>query len=159
MPKMTLEYDAVMPVSYEKDGHYHIFVPTFYELKNNANEKIDFVFDTGAFITVITRQTAIVFGFDKLPPRNVFSLTGYTGSCLADVKAIPGIIIGGRRLEDVKVAIPHENSKHNLLGLNVLEYFNYFFDNENSKIYFSGNQKYKAPNELMCGKVYMLSII
>jgi predicted aspartyl protease len=159
MVKMEYEYDAVSPLYYKKDGHYHIYVPTFLEFNNYANDDIDFIFDTGAFITVVTIQTSLVFGFNKLPSIKEVTLTGYTGSCHADIKSIPGLIIGGRIFENVKVAIPHENSEHNILGLNVLEYFNYLFSSKNSMIYFSKNPDYKAPAELMPGNIYLTDYV
>jgi len=56
-------------------------------------------------------------------------------------------------LEDVRVAIPYIDTEDDILGLNVLEYFNYLIDSTNDKIYFSDSFTYKPPKELGCGKV------
>ena len=56
-------YDSDEKLMLKDDGHYHLNIPTFYSYDRYANEIIDFVFDTGAFITVVVRRIAIIFGF------------------------------------------------------------------------------------------------
>lgn len=60
---ITLKYEAVDNLTYEDDGNYHIYLPTFYEFGSYSNDVVDFVFDTGAYITVVTRQDAALLGF------------------------------------------------------------------------------------------------
>ena len=83
------------------------------------------MFDTGAFITVISRREAYLRGFsDEYTIQANVPLAGFAGGCLTDIKSIPGIIIGNRRLEGVKVAVPHLDTDVNILGLNVIELLN-----------------------------------
>jgi len=56
-------YDAKESFTLEDDGHYHLYVPAFYEFDGYANHEIDFIFDTGAYLTVIARSVAKRFGF------------------------------------------------------------------------------------------------
>jgi len=153
------QYDAVENIVYEKiEGHYFLHLPAFFSTDGHANALISFVLDTGAYLTVISRDTATRFGFDKIPPINTnLPLSGFAGGCNADLVEIPGLIVGGRMLEGVKVAIPQEINGINLLGLNILEYFNYLIDSNNSKIYFAMNDNYKIPEILKCAKVRAIS--
>ena len=61
---ITHNYDSVENLTYEDDGNYHIHVPVFYERGSFSNDRLDFIFDTGAYITVITKKEAALFGFD-----------------------------------------------------------------------------------------------
>ena len=130
-------------------------VPLFYEKGSYSNETIDFIFDTGAYLTVLSQKTARLFGYDKITPISAnIPLNGFADShCEGDLIEIPGMLIGGKVLEDVKVAIPYVATEDDILGLNVLEHFNYYIDSANDKIYFSDNPVYKAPKELRCGRI------
>jgi len=63
------------------------------------------------------------------------------------------MVIGGKILKGVKVAIPHDDTKYCILGLNVIEYFKYLFDSEVNSIYLTENTNYKMPNDLMSASV------
>jgi predicted aspartyl protease len=153
-----MKFDTVEDLPLHVDYHYHLYVPTFFEFDGNANDVIDFVFDTGAFLTVITRKTAENFEFlDRFTVQKDVSLTGFSGQCLADIKEIPGFVIGGKKLVGVKVAVPHTDTGVDLLGLNVLEHFKYFIDTENDKVHFAENPSPNIPNELKAKNVYALS--
>ena len=155
---LTFSYDSAESLTSEADGHYHIHVPTFYEYESYANRRIDFIFDTGAYITVVTKNTAMRLGFiDSYTVEANVPLSGFSGECLADIKNVPGFVVGGRRLEGVKVAVPHMATDMNILGLNVLEHFKYFIDTESNKIYFAQNPAPDIPDKLRCSKIYMLS--
>ena len=156
---MSFQYNSAMHLTYIADGHRHIKVPLFYEKGSYSNIAIDFVFDTGAYLTVITQKTARRMGFDKIRPiQTNIPLTGFADSqCEGDLVEIPGMLIGGRMLEDVRVAVPHIANTDDILGLNVLEHFNYLIDSTNDKIYFSDNPVYKAPAELGCGMISAVS--
>ena len=155
---ITFEYDSVENLTYEEDGNYHIRIPTFYEYGSYSNDKVDFVFDTGAFITVISRREAYLRGFsDEYTIQANVPLAGFAGGCLTDIKSIPGIIIGNRRLEGVKVAVPHLDTDVNILGLNVIELFKFIIDTENDEVYFAQNPSPDIPESLRCGKVHIVS--
>ena len=155
---LTFTYSAAERLSVVKDGHYHIRVPTFYEFDSFSNERLDYIFDTGAFITVLTREWATLLGLlDKFTIQTNVPLGGFAGSCLSDIKDIPGMIIGGHRLEGVKVAVPHVYTDVNILGLNVIELFKYHVDTENDMIYFADNPNPTIEESLRCGKVYTVS--
>lgn len=157
---IPFSYNAALDFIYDADGHRHVKVPTFFDKKSYSNYAVDFVFDTGAYLTVLTKKTANYFGFDKIKPNATnIPLNGFAGSrCEGDLVEIPKMMLGGKMLEDVKVAIPYVDTEDDILGLNVLEHFNYLIDSQNDKIYFSDNSNYKAPDELKSGKVYTVSI-
>jgi len=155
---LTFEYDSVENLTNEEDGNYHIRIPTFYDFKSFSNNKVDFIFDTGAYLTIISQRESSLFGFDDsfTIQRNV-PLSGFAGGCLTDIKAIPGIIIGNRRLESVKVAVPQIDTDINILGLNVIELFKFYIDTEKDEIYFAQNPKPNIPESLRCGKIHLVS--
>ena len=99
----------------------------------------------------------------KLKPINPdITLSGYSGQCDAALFEVPGLVIGGKILEGVKVAIPKKSGKGearnlNILGLNVLEHFKYLLDSTNGKIYFAQNKNYKAYEILKCTNVRTIS--
>ena len=155
---LTFAYASAEVLTVRRDGHYHIFVPTFYDFGSYSNKRVDFVFDTGAFLTVLTRKEAMQFDFiDRYTTQTNVPLAGFTGGCTVDIKEIPGMVIGGRRLEGVKVAVPHENTNLNILGLNVIELFKYYVDTENDMIYFADNPNPTIEEPLRCVKVHILS--
>ena len=130
----------------------------FYEFGSYSNDMIDFIFDTGAYITVLSRKAAYIRGFDEsyTIQANV-PLAGFAGGCMTDIKSIPGFIIGNKRLENVKVAVPHIDTDENILGLNVVELFRFYIDTEKDEIYFSQNPLPSIPKPLQCGKIHLLS--
>jgi len=158
MNNLSFMYDYNENLKLENDGHYHLYVPAFHNYNSNSNDTVNFVFDTGAFLTVLTQRTAMRLGFaDRFTVQTDIELSGYTGECSADLKEIPGFVIGGRRLEGVKVAVPHIDTDINILGLNVIEHFKYFIDTESDKIYFSENPKPEIPELLREKKIYAIS--
>jgi predicted aspartyl protease len=155
---ILLNYDSVENLICGDDGHYHLTVPAFYEKQSYSNRRTDFVFDTGAFITVMTRNTAERLRFFGLPTIIAdISLNGFVGGCLADIKEIPRLLVGSRFLDGVKVAIPRETTETNILGLNVIEYFKYFIDTENDKIYFAQNPQPNIPAPFRCNGIRLVS--
>ena len=151
------QYGAVMDLPLEDDGHRHLWVPVFYEMGSNSNDTADFILDTGAYLTVLTKRTSGEFGFNKQKPlaKNV-SLTGFEGSKVeGDLIEIP-MLLGGRRIL-AKVVVPYVDTEDNILGLNILEHFNYLIDSTNNQIHFADNAVYKAQRELMCSRVWAVS--
>ena len=157
--QLIFKYDSVENLTYESDGNYHILIPTFFEFGSYSNERVDFIFDTGAYITIISRSQAKIHGFDGAYTiqKNV-PLSGFAGNCLTDIMKIPGFVIGGHRLEGVKVAVPHIDTDVNILGLNVIELFKYLINTETDDIYFALNPIPSIPEPLQCSKIYLLSV-
>jgi len=125
----------------------HVTLRAIHENSPNEGTKIRFIFDTGAYLTVISRGTAIKCGFDKLPKTTTY-LFGFGGGLDVDFVRIPGLMVLNKLISNVPVLIPHdEYRKHknekklipDVLGLNVLEYYNYFVDTENGRLYLKEN--------------------
>ena len=136
-------------------GHYYVTLRAIYNSSDNAyTEKIDFILDTGAFITVISRDIAELFGYDKLP-KIPSKIKGYTGEAPADFVRIPGLKVLNIELVDVPVLIPYNKElKQNILGLNVLEYFEYSIQTKKDKMYISLNTNPKHYHKILeCGQV------
>ena len=138
-----------------QDGHHYITIRAIYTGSDIDGTDIDFILDTGAFMTVISRDIAKEFGYDRLPKVSA-KIKGYSGEVPADFVRIPGLKVLDPLLTDVPVLIPHSNEhKQNVLGLNVLEYFNYYIDTENDKIYLGNNTNPRPYRDILaCGGVF-----
>jgi len=138
-------------------GHLFAQILTVYAGGSVEGEKINFILDTGAFMTVISRDTAEQFGYDTLP-KILSRIKGYSGEAVADFTRIPSLRILDTLLTDVPVLIPHSMElRQNIVGLNVLEYFNYYVDNENDRLYLSLNPDPRPYDKLFaCGGVFAI---
>jgi hypothetical protein len=150
-----------------QDGLLYITVKAVHEGSSGEGTDIKFILDTGAYMTVISRGTAIRRGLDKLP-KTATTLFGFGGGIDVDFVRLPGMKIFGRLRLDVPVLIPHDMYRVNpktgekkqmpeVLGLNVLEYYNYYIDTENSRLYLSENPcpKFYSSN-LKSGQVFAI---
>ena len=140
---------------YRQDGHFYLTLRAVHEGGSLEGTRINFILDTGAYITVISRKTAILCGFDKLQ-RIPAEIRGFTGGAMADFVIIPSLRILNSLITDVPVLIPHDaESDHEVLGLNVLEYFNYYIDTENDMMYLEINPSPRPYNiALACGQIF-----
>ena len=132
--------------------------------KAPSKTPVEFIFDTGAMITMIDLGTAKKLNYISLPVKRTVTLGGIVPgySIVVDYKVIAGIEIAGLRLSKVTVAIPSlsdpnaENFERSILGQNVLEYFNYFMDTGNGLIYFKKNPNPKPiSDDAKCGIVFL----
>lgn len=145
-----------------EDGHMVVDVAVY---ANDVNiSKIDLVFDTGAYITVVSRETARKA---RLPlgmgiPAKLQGFSNEQAPIAGELIEVPRIMLGKHFVYDVKVAVPLEDiAVAEVLGENVLEYFNYTVDHEKDVIYFKKNPKPKPyinvdkGIDLSCGKVLL----
>ena len=138
-----------------ENGQLHVEILLRYEgitdkkVSYYGEKPVRLILDTGAYLTVISRGTAQLCYFDRLP-KIATRIFGFSGSIGADYVRIPGIVILGKVLQDVPVLIPHDlyrldeetGDKRRIpevLGLNILEYYNYYVDTENDRIYLNEN--------------------
>jgi len=147
---MTVLFDDNNSLDIQRiGGHLYITICALYANNDIDGTEISFILDTGAFITVISRDIANRFGYNKLP-KVPGKIKGYSGEASADFVRIPGLKILDPFIFNVPVLIPHSTDlKQNILGLNVLEYFNYFINTANDKIYFSENPSPRHYNPLL----------
>ena len=141
-------------------GHMMVAVHMFSPEGNPT--KIQIAFDTGAYITVLTRMNAQLIGL-PLTGEYMANLTGFNikrGSDKAEIVIVPKIEIGKYIVENVQVLVPLEEIViSEVLGENVLEYFIYTVDNDADRIFFSKNpnpkpyKDYTKGIDLSCGRV------
>ena len=151
------------------DGLYYVTVNVIYEGSTKDGEEVKLILDTGAFMTVLSRGTAIKHGFDKLP-KKAASITGFGGTIPADVIRIPGVKLLNRLYMNVPILVPHEmyrvdqktgkkKQMQEVLGLNILEYYNYYVDVGNDRLYLKENPNPKFLNEVLkSGDVFTLNL-
>jgi len=132
-----------------QNGLFYITLHVLHSGGSTEGSEIRFILDTGAYISVISRGTAIQFGFDKLPKKETV-LFGFGDAITADFVRIPGLIILNKMRIDIPVLIPHDMYRINpktgekkqmpdVLGLSVLEYYNYFINTEKNLLYLDEN--------------------
>ena len=138
--------------------HYYLRVPVIIDTESRYNKPISFIVDTGAFITIINKETAIKNKIDLLPIKlKDLELGGFVGGTKVDLVEVPQFIIGDRTITNVVVAIPQIDTTQNILGLNVLEYFNFHIDTDDNYIYFQDSNEYKIEDKYRCGEVLSLT--
>jgi len=136
---MLPEINERMRVRYRRrKGHVYVNIPIVCEGSTDSDE-IRFVYDTGAYITVINRERYEKYKLDTLPRKEVI-MNGYNGLSPGYIFQIPGLVIGQRLLTGVWAFSPKSGDiKQNLLGDNVIEYFIPIQDNHNDCLYFPDN--------------------
>ena len=146
-------------------GHFHITLQAIHEKSLAEGTDISLIVDTGAHLTVLSRRTAILCGFDKLPKKTTF-IHGYSGKEPADLVYIQGLKVLGKVMTNVPVFIPHamysidpdtkeQRQFQEILGLNVLEYFNYYVCTEEDKLYIKWIPTPRPyDKKLACGEIY-----
>ncbi|MCL2821031.1 MAG: retropepsin-like domain-containing protein [Oscillospiraceae bacterium] len=148
-------------------GALHITLNALHSGGTAAGSEIKFILDTGAYISIISRGTALQLGYDKLPKTPTI-LYGFGGAITADFVRIPGLIILGKTRVDVPVAIPHDMYRVNpktgekkqvpdVLGLSILEYYNFYISTEKNLLYLADNPTPTFySKELESGQVFAL---
>jgi len=155
-------FDERTKMEYERSkGQVFIRVQIICEGSTDS-DKIKFIYDTGAYLTVINREIYEWFNLDQLP-RKEATMGGYVSSTEGYVFQIPALVIGGRLLSGVWAFTPkNKEIKQNLLGDNVIEYFRPFQDNQENCFYFLPNSfpdPYISPDNsfsLACDNVLLL---
>jgi len=148
-------------------GLLYVTLKAIYPGSPVDGEAIDFILDTGAYLSVISRSTAIRCGFDKLPKKTT-DLFGFGDAIAVDFVRIPGLIILGKTRTDIPVLIPHSMYRTNprtgeikqmpeVLGLNVLEYYSYYIDTENDRLFLNDNPNPRFYSKFLeSGQVFTL---
>jgi len=136
---MTITVDDKTKGEYSRSkGHVYIDIPIVRKGSTDS-DSINFMYDTGAYVTVVNREMYEWHGLDELPRMNA-TMGGYVGSTPGYIFQIPGMRIGKRLLVGVWAFTPKSKEiKQNLLGDNVIEYFRPFQDNQEDCFYFIDN--------------------
>jgi len=163
MQTLTLEHKT--KVQYKRDkGHNYLNIPLVCK-GSTEKDTINFIYDTGAYLTVVNKDIYEWFNLNELP-RNKLVIKSYDGITPGYLFKIPGLMIGSKLLTGIWAFTPDSNEvKQNLLGDNVIEYFRPFQDNLNDCIYFLENpnpEPYISPDgtfTLACDGVFLLENI
>ena len=137
----SFEVNERMRVRYKRiKGQVFLRIPIICE-GSTDKDTIPFMYDTGAFLTVINREFYEWYKLYRLP-RKETSMGGYVGSTPGYIFQIPGLVIGQRLLTGVWAFTPKSmDVKQNLLGDNVIEYFIPIQDNSQDCFFFLDNPK------------------
>lgn len=162
---VTYDFNEWQFAEFEREnGHMVIRVYVYVDDLNVSN--VDMVLDTGAFVTVLSKETAIDAGL-PLGTGKPVSLRGFSyehDTIQGELIELPRIVVGKHFIYDVKVVIPLEDIEVvEVLGENVLEYMIYTVDHEKNVVYFKKNPSPKPyvnlekNIDLSCGKVLLVN--
>ena len=122
-------------------GQYRLYATIYRDTDKVRKGVIDFIYDSGAFLTVINKERYETLGLDRLP-RVEHYINGYTGKAVGYYFQLPWLQMGGEDLPYVWAFSPKSGElSQNLLGTNVIERFRVFQDNEADCFYFIKNNK------------------
>ena len=131
---------------------------TFVTFDNSRSvaQRFPLLFDTGAFITLIRKDRAILNGY-KIYEKRGCVISGFSEKGLVcDLRIIPSIVFCGFRITDVLVATPCEDgiSITEVLGMNILENFRFGMDFEKEEIYLNKRKRFISQKpKYSCGSV------
>jgi predicted aspartyl protease len=149
---------------YEREGG-HMIVSLVVFASDTKAADVKLIYDTGAYVTVFSRTTAMRLGL-ALGTGKPATLKGFNnehGTIAGELIEIPRLMIGKYFVYNVKAVVPLEDVVvAEVLGENVLEYFNYVVDHDRDMIFYQKNSNpkpYVNQNkgiDLSCGKVLVI---
>ena len=158
---VTYTYSPWHFVEFRREsGHMHIWVSLF--SSSSDFRRVPLIFDTGAYITVLTRMSARRIGLSMtgLYSANLTGFNRVRGSDKAEIVIAPKIEIGRFIVEDVQILVPLDDIEvAEVIGENVFECFSYTVDHDLDRVYFAKNpnpKPYKntdSGTDLSCGRV------
>lgn len=92
----------------------------FYIHGASADARVRFIVDTGASVTVLTTRDAAAFGDHLVPTSNTGKLMTVGGSRRVQEAQLEGLVVAGRHLPPLRVAIMDSDMDVSLLGQNAL---------------------------------------
>jgi hypothetical protein len=137
---MQINFDIAQKSTFRRiNGQYRLFVAIYRDVEKTKKGVIDFIYDSGAFLTVINKERYETLGLDTLP-RIEHYIHGYTGKANGYYFQLPCLQIGGQDLSYMWAFSPKSGElKQNLLGTNIIERFRVFQDNEEDCFFFLSN--------------------
>ena len=147
---MQINFDPSRKSVFRREnGQYKLYATIYRDVSKTKIGVVDFIYDSGAFLTVINKERYETLGLDCLP-KIEHHINGYTGKADGYFFQIPWLRIGGEDLQYVWAFSPKSSDlKQNLLGTNVIEKFRVFQDNEDDCFYFqlNKNPRYYATED------------
>ena len=102
-------------------------------------QRVELLVDTGAFITLMRKDAAEELGL-KIKEERGCIIAGFSEKGLiCDLREIPTVIFCGFEVNDMIIATPHNDEVKvtEVLGMNLLENFDFGFNLTQEKIYLS----------------------
>ena len=100
-------------------------------------KKLNLILDTGAFITIINKKAAILNDYRVIEGESCHIRGFSEKGLLCDLRLVPTVIFCGYEIKDVIIATPKADGiiVSEVLGMNILENFNFGFDLCKQEIY------------------------
>ncbi|MCL1885101.1 MAG: retropepsin-like domain-containing protein [Defluviitaleaceae bacterium] len=119
-------------------------------------EQLNIILDTGAFMTLLDKDAAISSGYEIIEERGCI-ISGFSEKGLVcDLRKIPTLVFAGFKIKDVIIATPHEDDigAAEVLGMNILENFNFHIDIETEEIYLNKRGAFTSQKpRYACGEI------
>jgi len=109
-------------------------------------QRLELLLDTGAFITLISKDTAEEYGF-KIKEECGCAISGFSEkSLMCDLREIPNVVFCGFTISNVIVATPHDDGVKvaEILGMNLLENFDFGFNLTQQKIFLNKRPTFES---------------
>jgi len=109
------------------------------DASRNPVRRFQLLFDTGAFITLINKDRAILNRYAVFEEKGCI-ISGFSEKGLVcDLRKISTVVFCGFRIDDVLIATPHDDDVRvtEVLGMNILENFIFGVDIASEEIYMS----------------------
>ena len=133
-----------------------------YQNKKRPVNQHDLLIDTGAFINMLNKATAEERGYSITDVKGC-AISGFSqNALLCDLRIIPAVIFCGYVINDVIVATPHFDNVavSEVLGMNVLENFDFGLNLTNGEIYICKRASFVSEKpKYRSGEVNLLSDI
>jgi len=65
MYDLAYKYRSEENLVFLRRSHYHIELPVLLDFEYRLNRQVMFLFDTGAYVTVINKETSLLLGFNN----------------------------------------------------------------------------------------------
>ena len=125
MKPVTFTYNPWNSAEFDREsGHIYIWVNIF--SSQNDFTRLRFIYDTGAYITVLARDIAKLIGLPLtgIHTANLIGFNTERGYDEAEIVFVPKIEIGRFIVEEVQILVPLSDIPvPYVIGENVLEYF------------------------------------
>ncbi|MCL2204800.1 MAG: retropepsin-like domain-containing protein [Defluviitaleaceae bacterium] len=123
-------------------------------------EQLHIILDTGAFMTLIDKDVAVSSGYEIIEEKGCI-ISGFSEKgLLCDLRKISTLVFAGFKIKDVIIATPHEDDigVAEVLGMNILENFNFHIDIETEEIYLNKRGAFTSQKpRYACGEINLFS--
>ena len=124
-------------LAYTLDNGYIICTCKVLNHATKEEESIEFIHDTGAFITTLSRDQYVRLDYDQIAvDKHDVELGSYNSVTKGLIFTLPFLFVANFTVTNVQVFVPYSyRHTQNLLAMNVLGLFNQYIKTDTSSIF------------------------